>query len=187
VASPVKAADYPTIAPKTVTEWRRWLRENHSSARGVWLVNYKASTGKPRLRYEESIPEALAYGWIDSVHRPLDGERNGLLFTPRRAGSPWSRTNKERIARLIRTGRMRPTGLAKIQAAKRDGSWSMLESVESLTVPADLKKALAAAKRRPEFDELTRSAKRAHLYALVTAKRSETRAKRVSAIVDSLR
>jgi len=187
MASPVKAADYPTIAPKTVADWRRWLRDNHATARGVWLVNYKASTGKPRLRYDESIPEALAYGWIDSVHRPLDDECNGLLFTPRRSGSLWSRTNKERIARLIKTGRMRPAGLAKITAAKRDGSWSMLASVESLAIPTDLGKALAAAKVRARFDELTRGAKRRHLYSLVTAKRAETRAKRIAAVIDSLR
>ena len=183
----MSARDYPRVHATTAAKWRGWLRANHTVARGVWLVSYKASTGKPRLRYEESIPEALAYGWIDSVHRPLDDERNGLLFTPRHAGSPWSRTNKERIARLIKTGRMRPAGLAKIEAAKRDGSWSMLVSVESLMVPADLKKALAAAKRRAAFDDLTRGAKRTHLYSLVTAKRPETRAKRIAAVVDSLR
>jgi hypothetical protein len=90
-------------------------------SRGVWLVSYKAATGKARLTYEESIPDALAYGWIDSLNKPLDDERTGLLFTPRKPGSGWSRTNKVRIARLLKEGRMQPAGLAKIAAAKREG------------------------------------------------------------------
>ena len=180
-------ADFPRVHAQTVLEWRRWLRLNHRKARGVWLVNYKAATGKPRLGYEQSIPEALAYGWIDSVHRPLDDQRNGLLFTPRRAGSPWSATNKARVARLIKEGRMRPAGLAKVEAAKRDGSWSALETVDALEMPVDLARALASAGRRSAFDALPRGAKRADLFSLATAKRPETRARRVAAIVETLR
>ena len=83
----------------------------------MWLVAYKAATGKARLTYEESIPDALSYGWIDSLNKPLDDERTGLLFTPRKPGSGWSRTNKVRIARLLKEGRMQPAGLAKIGRA----------------------------------------------------------------------
>ncbi len=167
--------------PKTTAEWRRWLRENHDKERGVWLVTYRAATGKARITYEESIPDALCYGWIDSVNRPLDEERTALLFTPRRVGSGWSRTNKERIARLIKEGRMRPAGLAKITAAKRDGSWTLLDSVEALEVPGDLRKALGTAGLR-KFEALTPGRKKEHLRALVTAKRPETRAKRIAEI-----
>ena len=148
----------------------------------MWLVSYKAVTGKARLAYEESIPDALCYGWIDSLNKPLDGERTGLLFTPRKPGSGWSRTNKVRIARLLKEGRMQPTGLAKIAAAKRDGSWTLLDSVEAMEVPNDLRRALGAAGMR-KFDALTPGRKKEHLRMLVTAKRPETRAKRIEEIV----
>jgi uncharacterized protein YdeI (YjbR/CyaY-like superfamily) len=179
-------AEHPSVHPKTTAEWRRWLRENHDREQGVWLVTFKAATGKARITYEASIPDALCYGWIDSVNRPLDEERNALLFTPRRVGSGWSRTNKERIARLIKEGRMRPAGLAKIAAAKRDGSWTLLDSVEALEVPSDLRKALGAAGLR-KFEALTPGRKKEHLRTLVTAKRTETRAKRIAEIVRIVR
>ena len=148
----------------------------------MWLVSYKAATGKTRLTYEESIPDALSYGWIDSLNKPLDDERTGLLFTPRKPGSGWSRTNKVRIARLVKEGRMQPAGLAKIAAAKRDGSWTLLDSVEAMEVPNDLRRALGAAGMR-KFDALTPGRKKEHLRMLVTAKRPETRAKRIEEIV----
>lgn len=148
----------------------------------MWLVSYKAATGKARLTYEESIPDALCYGWIDSVNKPLDDERTGLLFTPRRPGSGWSRSNKVRIARLMKEGRMQPAGLAKIAAAKRDGSWTLLDSVEAMQVPKDLRRALGTAGMR-KFDALTPGRRKEHLRMLVTAKKPETRAKRIADIV----
>ena len=178
--------DHPKVHAKTAAEWRRWLAANHATARGVWLVGYKASTGKQRLSYDESIAEALCYGWIDSVNKPLDETQTGLLFTPRRTGSGWSRTNKERIARLTKDGRMRAAGLAKIEAAQRDGSWTLLDSVEAIQIPADLRRALGAVGMRA-FTGLTPGRKKEHLRTLVTAKRPETRAKRVSDIVRALR
>ncbi|MDQ2914494.1 MAG: YdeI/OmpD-associated family protein [Chloroflexota bacterium] len=177
---------YPRVHPKTAAEWRRWLRDNHDEAQGVWLVAYKAATGKARLSYEESIPDALCYGWIDSVNKPLDQEHTALLFTPRKAGSGWSRTNKVRIARLLKEGRMEAPGLAKIAAAKRDGSWTLLDGVEALEVPDDLQKALGTAGTR-KFEALTPGRRKEHLRALVTAKRPETRAKRVADIVRVMR
>ena len=182
----MSAADYPRVQPTTAAEWRRWLHENHEKAQGVWLVAYKAGTGKSRLTYEESIPDALCYGWIDSLNKPLDDQRTGLLFTPRKPGSGWSRTNKVRIARLINEGRMEPAGLAKIAAAKRDGSWTLLDSVEALEVPNDLQKALGAAGMR-KFEALTPGRRKEHLRTLVTAKRPETRAKRITEVVRATR
>lgn len=182
----MSAADYPRVTAGTAAEWRRWLRDHHDKERGAWLVTWKAVTGKPRMTYEESIPAALAYGWIDSVNRPLDDRRTMLLFTPRRRGSGWSRTNKQRIAILIRSGRMRSAGRAKIEAAKRDGSWTLLDSVEALRVPPDLGRALGSAGARRAFDALTPGKKKAHLRALVTAKRPTTRAKRVTDVVRSV-
>lgn len=180
------AQDYPKVHPQTAADWRRWLRDNHAKARGVWLVAYKAATGKARLAYEDSIPEALCYGWIDSVNKPLDAERTILLFTPRKPGSGWSRTNKVRIARLMKEGRMRPAGLAKVAAAKRDGSWTLLDGVEALEVPHDLRKALGTAGLRA-FEALTPGRRKEHLRALATAKRQETRAARIEGIVRAVR
>ena len=177
---------YPRVHAKTAAAWRRWLHENHDKANGVWLISYKAATGKARMTYEESIPDALAYGWIDSVNKPLDDERTMLLFTPRKAGSGWARTNKVRIAQLVKEGRMHPAGLAKIEAAKRDGSWTLLDSVEALEVPADMRKALGVAGMK-KFDALTPGRRKEHLRALVSAKRPETRAKRIAEIARQLR
>lgn len=182
----MSAADYPRVHAKTAAEWRRWLRDHHAKETGVWLITWKAVTGKPRMTYEASIPEALAYGWIDSLNRPLDDERTMLLFTPRKAGSGWSRTNKERIVILTRTRRMRSAGRAKIEAAKRDGSWTLLDSVEALEAPPDLVRALGIAGAKKKFDALTPGKKKEHLRALVTTKRPETRANRVADVVRSL-
>jgi len=186
VTRATSALTHPQIQPKSTAEWRRWLRDNHDKANGVWLVSHRAATGKPRLSYEDTVVEALAYGWIDSLNRPLDDERTALLFTPRRPGSGWARTNKARVARLIKEGRMAPAGLAKIEAAKRDGSWTLLDSIEALDVPADLRKALGTRGVRT-FEALTRGRQMEHLKALVMAKRPETRARRVAEIVRVVR
>ena len=180
------AADYPRVHLKTAAEFRRWLAENHAKAAGLWLVSYRPSTGKPAIAYDDAVREALCYGWVDSVVKPLDAERVISLYTPRRSGSAWSRSNKERVADLVRSGRMRPPGLAKIERAKRDGTWTLLDSVERLEVPADLRKALGANGMR-KFDALTPGKKKEHLAALVTAKKPETRAKRTADIVRALR
>jgi uncharacterized protein YdeI (YjbR/CyaY-like superfamily) len=146
------------------------------------MVSYKRASGKPFVAYEDAVQEALCYGWIDGQLRPIDDERSSLLFTPRKPGSGWARTNKDRVRALIAEGRMRPAGLAKIEAAKKDGSWTLLDSVEALEVPADLRKALGAAGAK-KFAALAASARKQHLYSLVTAKRPETRAARIAAIV----
>lgn len=182
----MSAADYPRVDVKTAAEWRRWLRDHHAKERGAWLVSYRRVTGKPAVEYDDAVREALCWGWIDSVVKPLDDERTISLYTPRKSGSGWSRSNKERVKALVAEGRMNAAGLAKIEAAKKDGSWTLLDSVEALTVPPDLKKALGAAGMK-RFDTLTNGKKREHLYALVSAKRPETRAKRIADIVRAVR
>lgn len=181
------ASEYPRVHLKTVAELRAWLRANHRTERGLWLVQWRSATGKPAIAYEDAVEEALCWGWIDSVVKPLDDERTMALYTPRKAGSGWSRTNKERIARLVKEKRMQPPGQTKIDAAKRDGSWALLDSVEALEVPADLRKALAAAKLTKPWDALTPGKKKLALMSLVTAKTPETRAKRVAEVTKSLR
>ena len=180
------AADYPRVPMKTVAELRAWLRANHATAPGLWLIGYRPSTGKPAIGYDDAVQEALCWGWIDSVVKPVDAQRTMSLYTPRKPGSGWSRSNKDRLAALLKAKRMQPAGLAVIERAKKDGSWSLLDSVEALEVPADLRKALGAAGMR-KFDALTPGKKKEHLLALVTAKRPETRAARIASVRAALK
>ena len=169
----------------TAAAWRSWLAEHHTRKQGVWLVQYKARTGKPAIPYEEAVCEALCVGWIDSTYRPLDDERGMLWWSPRRKGSVWASSNKERVARLEAEGRMTDAGRAIIAAAKADGSWSILESVEALSVPADLAASLAARPGAAErWEAMVPSARRPYLLWIATAKRPETRARRVRETAD---
>jgi uncharacterized protein YdeI (YjbR/CyaY-like superfamily) len=168
---------------ETIADWRRWLEANHGQPGGVWLVSWKSATGRPRLGYEESVEEALAFGWIDSKARTLDDERSMLWFSPRKTGSGWSRPNKKRIVRLESDGRMTAAGRAVIDQAKSDGSWTLLDAVENLEVPDDLGDAFKANPgSRAHWEAFPRSARRAHLEWIVQAKRPETRARRVAEI-----
>ena len=151
---------------------------------GVWLISFKKATGKPRFEYDESVEEALCFGWIDSKGNKLDEDRSMLWFAPRKLRTGWSKPNKERVEKLIRAGLMAPAGLAKVEAAKKDGSWNALDAVEALEIPPDLAKAFSRHKIAKEyFDAFPRSVKRAILEWITNAKKPETRAKRVEETV----
>lgn len=168
------------IHPETGAAWRRWLAKHHGRSEGVWVVSWKQATGKPRVSYDALVEEALCWGWIDSKPNRLDDERTMLWFAPRKPGTGWSRPNKLRVERLLAAGRMQPAGLAKIEAAQADGSWTRLDAVEDLVVPADLARALRALPpARTHFDAFPRSVKRGILEWVVNAKKPETRAKRI--------
>jgi uncharacterized protein YdeI (YjbR/CyaY-like superfamily)/molybdopterin converting factor small subunit len=179
------ALEAERIHLESAEAWHAWLEEHHRRREGVWLVQWKPRTGKPAIPYEDAVREALCFGWIDSTYRSLDEERGMLWWSPRRKGSLWARTNKERIAQLEDTGRMTDAGRAAVERAKADGSWGILEPVEGLIVPDDLGAALAA---RPGAGErwaaMPPTAMRAYLLWIVTAKRSETRARRVHEAAD---
>lgn len=179
-----KATEYEKVHLTTRNEWRRWLRSNHRTSPGVWLVSYKKATGKPRIEYEDAVEEALCFGWVDSKAGALDDERSMLTFTPRNPKSAWSKPNKERVARLIRGGHMAKAGLDAVAAAKESGAWTALDSVEALQVPPDLAKALAANKRaQNNFEGFPPSTKKNILWWIGSAKREETRAKRIDETV----
>lgn len=166
--------------PKTRAQWRRWLAAHYTRREGVWLVSFKAATGKPRVGYAESVEEALCFGWIDSTAHTLDDERSMQWFAPRKPRTGWSRLNKQRIAQLIESGRMHEAGFAKIEQAKKDGSWSLLDEVEDLAVPADLTRAFKAYPgSRTNCEAFPPSARKGILSWIVMAKRPETRAARV--------
>ena len=170
---------------ETVDEWHDWLVAHHARQDGVWLISWKARTGKPAIPYEQAIEEALCFGWIDSTYRSLDGEHGMLWYSPRRKGSVWARTNKARVAKLEAEGRMTPSGRAAVEAAKADGSWTILEPVEDLIVPDDLAAALDGRPgAREHWESFPPTAKRSFLFWIVTAKRAETRARRVTESAD---
>jgi uncharacterized protein YdeI (YjbR/CyaY-like superfamily) len=175
---------FPSVEVRGRGAWRAWLRRHHRSAPGVWLVYHKKASGVPTVTYEEAVQEALCYGWIDSLVRPLDARRYRQLFTPRKAGSTWSPANKRRVAQLVANRRMTRAGMAKIEAAQADGSWAALDAAETLTVPAELRRALAAeGDALRNFRGYAPSLRKAMLYWLSSAKRPETRARRLARLV----
>jgi len=178
----------PRLTPASREEWRAWLAAHHQDSKGARVVVAKKRSGVAGPTYEEAVEEALCFGWIDSRMHPLDGDRFEQRFSPRRAGSIWSRSNKERVERLVEAGLMTPAGLAKIDAAQADGSWELLDRVEALEVPEDLAEALAAVPGAPEgFAALAPSAQKQYLYWVLSAKRRGTRAARVAAVVAAAR
>jgi uncharacterized protein YdeI (YjbR/CyaY-like superfamily) len=173
-----------SVHPKSRAEWSKWLEKNHMLAEGVWLISYKKAAGKLRMDYDESVEEALCFGWIDSKGNKLDDERSMVWFAPRRAGTGWSKLNKDRVEKLIKAKLMAPAGLAKVNAAKQDGSWNALDSVDALDIPSDLAEAFSKNETaRGYFEAFPRSAKRAILEWISNAKKPETRAKRVEETV----
>lgn len=168
------------VHPLTRADWRAWLMAYHTRPTGVWLVSFKQHTKQPRVTYDEAVEEALCFGWVDSKPARLDEDRTMLWFAPRKAGSGWSRPNKERVTRAVAAGRMHPAGQAKIDAARADGSWDRLDAVEDLVIPADLHEALSRHDGATAyFAAFPRSVKRGILEWIVNARRAETRANRV--------
>jgi len=169
------------IHPKTRAGWRSWLKKNHATCDGVWLIYYRASTGERRLSWEDAVREALCFGWIDSKVKPIDDARYKQIFTPRKPQSVWSKINKQYIAELIEAELMTDAGLRAVDIAKKNGAWSLLEPVDALIVPPDFESALRRSKRaRDAYEALSKQAKRSMLYSLYSAKREDTRAKRLA-------
>lgn len=169
-----------SVYPKGRNEWRAWLATHHAVEVGVWLIRFKKAIGKPTIDYDAAVEEALCFGWVDSRPNKLDDERSLLWFAPRKAGTGWSKPNKERVDRLIAAGLMTASGLAKVDAARKDGSWTALDTVELLEVPGDLRLALNIHPVAAEnFAAFPRSVKRSILEWIQNAKKPETRAARV--------
>ncbi len=171
------------IYVSTRDRWRRWLAENHANEKsGIWLVYYKNDTGKPSLEYEESVEEALCFGWIDSIIRRIDDEKYCRKFTPRKDDSRWSNTNRRRVEKIIKEGRMTEFGLAKIEAAKRSGNWEPdPRPMINMDIPQELSEALSRNRKAKEFFEGLAPTYRKHFVGwIITAKRPETRAKRLN-------
>lgn len=181
---PSRMDAYERVEIESRSAWRRWLTKNHTRGESIWLVTFKKHAGARHVPYGDVVEEALCFGWIDSVPRKLDAERSMVLLSPRNAGSPWSNLNKERVARLIAGGLMTPAGQAKIDAAKADGSWTKIDSIQTLEPPKDLLSALTRnAKARVAFEGFSPSSRKAMLQWLLGAKTDATRQRRIGEIV----
>jgi uncharacterized protein YdeI (YjbR/CyaY-like superfamily) len=169
----------------TRDDWRAWLADNHATAREAWLVFYRKHTGKPGISYEETVEEALCFGWIDGVMHRIDDEKYALRFSPRKKGSVWSETNKRRVRKLIKQGRMTEAGLTKIKDAKANGQWRAATLREDVTtIPDDLRQALKAnPQAQRDFDRLAPSHKRQYLFWITSAKTDKTRQRRIQETV----
>jgi len=172
-----------TIYPENPIEWRQWLEINHLSEQSVWVVFYTKSSGKASLSWSEAVDVALCFGWIDSKKIRIDEEKSHQFFSKRKPKSTWSKINKGKVQKLIENGLMTTAGFQSIETATQNGSWSILDSVEELTVPDDLEAAFQRYDGAKDyFLGLSKSVKKMMLYWIISAKRSETRQKRIDEI-----
>ena len=178
----------PVVSFESTDAWDAWLAAHHADSPGLWLKIAKKGAAGRSVSYSDALDVALCHGWIDGQKGRLDDHYWLQRFTPRKRGSKWSKINTERAAALIASGRMRPAGLGEVERARADGRWEQAyESQSRVTVPEDLARALAANPRAREFFATLDSANRyAVLYRIGTAKRPETRAKRIDAFVAML-
>lgn len=184
---PNSSAELPILAFKTQRAFAAWLKKNHAKAPGVWLKLAKKGAGAS-VSYAEAVEVALCYGWIDGQGKSYDETAWLQKYTPRRARSPWSKINRDRAEALIRAGRMQPAGLAAIEAAKSDGRWAAAyDSPRTAVAPADF---LAELERHPQakafYSTLNSVNRYAITYRLQSAKKAETRARRLQQFIDML-
>lgn len=186
-SNPVRA-ELPVILFEHAQAWTEWLEEHHPDAPGVWLRIAKKAADFRSVSYAEALDVALCYGWIDSQKKSYDEASFLQKFTPRGPRSIWSRVNREKVDALVGAGRMKPAGLLAVERAKADGRWdAAYESPRNATVPEDLQ---AELDRNPAardfFATLNRTNRYAILFRIQTAKKPETRAKRIASFVAML-
>ena len=177
----------PVLPFTSAAAFERWLKSNGAKSPGIWIKFAKKASGIRSVTYPEALEVALCWGWIDGQRQPFDGDWFLQRFTPRRSRSPWSTINRDKALALIECGRMTAAGLAEIERAKADGRWKAAYAGSRMsTLPADFKKALKARGLWEAFEILDRANRYAFLYRLQTAKKPETRARRMSQYLDML-
>lgn len=170
--------------PKHPGEWQAWLAAHQGKTKSIWLVLHKKSSPGPGLSYPEAVEVALCYGWIDSKPQKRDKHTYLLYFAERKAGGVWSKINKQRIAKLIKEGKMTKAGMEKITQAKKDGSWSTLDPVDALKMPDELGKAFARNKRAlKNFEAFPPGIRKQLFHWVLSARLPQTRLTRVREIV----
>ncbi|HET8655110.1 MAG TPA: YdeI/OmpD-associated family protein [Longimicrobiaceae bacterium] len=178
----------PVLLFENEAAWQAWLQEHHGSSAGLWLQLAKKGSSLRSLSYAEALEVALCYGWIDGQKRSHDASSWLQKFSPRGPRSLWSKRNVEKVQALVEAGRMHPAGLRAVEQAKADGRWeAAYDSQSTASIPADLQNALAG---NPEANEFFSTLKGANRYAILfriqTAKRPETRAKRIAQFIEML-
>lgn len=170
---------------ETALELRSWLELNHVSARELWIAFHKKSTGRRSITWPESVDEALSFGWIDGVRKSISVDAYVIRFTPRRRGSVWSKVNIARAEVLIREGRMRPAGLRAFEArdAKRSGIYSFEQREKAKLSQVEMKQFRANAHAWAFFASQPPSYRKTALWWVVSAKRPETRARRLATLI----
>ena len=178
--------DVEDYCPSDKQDWRKWLELNHNKKEAVWLIFYKKKSPNYNLSWSESVDEALCFGWIDSTKKTIDTEKYIQYFSRRKVKSNWSKINKDKVDYLTSENLMQEAGYKTIEIAKENGSWELLDEVEALLVPEDLKEEFKNHKGSMEyFDSLSKSAKKILLYWVISAKRKETRQKRILEIAEN--
>ncbi len=180
--------DLQVIPFASSAEWAAWLEQNHAVSKGIWLQMYKKGSGIASVNYAQALDVALCYGWIDGQLKSIDELSYMQRFTPRRPRSIWSKRNIENIARLAKEGRMKPAGLKEAEAAKADGRWDIAyDGQATMELPSDFLELLSKNKKAFEFYEaLNKANKYAIAWRIQTAKRPETREKRIKDILEML-
>lgn len=180
--------DLPVIPFASQALWEQWLDQNHAVSKGIWLQMFKKDSGIASVNYAQALDVALCYGWIDGQLKSIDGLSYMQRFTPRRKRSIWSKRNIEHIARLITEGRMKPAGIKEAEAAKADGRWEVAyDGQGTMNLPADFLESLIKQKEAFIFYEsLNKANKYAIAWRIQTAKRAETREKRMKEILEML-
>jgi uncharacterized protein YdeI (YjbR/CyaY-like superfamily) len=183
-----KPTEMPVVSFADAEEWSAWLASRHRSSRGVWLKIAKKASNTTSITYAEALEVALAWGWIDGQKGKFDEGWWLQKFTPRGSRSMWSKINREKAIALIAAGKMRASGLAEVERAKKDGRWDRAyESQSRASVPEDLEKALARNPRAKKFFATLDSRNRyAVLFRVQHAKKAETRARRIAQFVEML-
>ena len=183
-----ESSELLTVPFTSQSKWADWLAKQHDKSTGVWLKLAKKDSGIPSVTYQEALEVALCYGWIDGLKKSFDEKYFLQKFTPRRPKSIWSKINVEKVERLIASGQMKPAGLKAIEAAKADGRWEKAyASQKNISVPEDFQSALDKNKKAKAFFETLNSANRySYLFRIETAKKAETRAKRIQQFIEML-
>ncbi len=173
-----------TLYVKEREAWRTWLEMNRDSEKEIWLIYYKKHTGKPVISYDDSVMEALCFGWIDSTVKRLDDEKYARRYTPRRPKSVWSVSNMKRVHRMIKEGRMTEYGLAKIPREVLEGKLQDRVIPRVLPMPMELEKALAGnPKAKKNWENFPPSHRKMYIYWILDAKRLETRQRRIKKLI----
>ena len=172
--------DREHLAVSSAAELVAWLEQNHATSLGLWVVTHKKSANHPAPTYDEIVRAVLCFGWVDSVPGKVDDERTKLYVSPRKSTSAWSQTNKKRVAELIASGEMRPSGMAAIDVAKANGAWSLIDGAQEAEIPDDLAaEFLNHPGSRDNFDAFPRGVRKQILEWIAVAKTDATRSKRI--------